>query len=126
MRALKERKDLQARLEKPKPQAIQREIADLHEELARKSRIAVKEREIAEASSSQGTSLRSISPFDSFTEDSGCRDKSESAKNGTKFNIAVSVHSTPENTVKLVVQEGKFSTPMRDSKPPTVTAERDD
>ena len=42
-------------------------------------------------------------------------DKSETAKNGTKVIIAVSVHSTPENAVKLV-HGGKFSAPMFDSK----------
>ena len=84
MKALKEQEELQARLEKLKREAIQKEIVDLHEELARKSRIAVKEREIAEASSSQGTSFQSISPIDSFTEDSGCTDKSETAKNRNK------------------------------------------
>ena len=72
---MKEQKELQARTEKVKPEAIQREIADLHETLARKARIAEIEREIAEASSSQGTIFRSISPVNSFTEDSGWKDK---------------------------------------------------
>ena len=77
MKVLKEHKELQARLEKLEQEAIQKEIADLHEELAPKYRIAVKEREIAEAPSSQGTSFRSNSPVDSFTEESGCMEKSE-------------------------------------------------
>ena len=37
-------------------------------------------------------------------------------ENGAKSNIAVSVHSRPENAVKLV-HERKCSAPMRDSKP---------
>ena len=51
--------------------------------------------------------------------------RSELAKNGTKFIIAVSVHSTPENAVKLV-HEGKFSAPMFDSKLLTEADERVD
>ena len=73
-------------------------MSDLHEVLARKARIAYIEREMAEASSSQGR----ISPVDSFTEYSGWMDRSETTENGTKSNIAVSVHSTSENAVKLV------------------------
>ena len=116
IKALKEQGELQTRREKLKREAIQREIAGVHEELARKARIAEIEREIAEASSSQGTSFRSISPIESFTEDSGCMDKTGTAENVAKFNFALSEHSTPENAVKLV-HEGKFFAPMRDSKP---------
>ena len=70
VKALKKQEELQSRVEKLKREAIQREIADLHEVLARKARIADIEGEMAEASSSQGTSFRSISPVDSLTEDS--------------------------------------------------------
>ena len=114
VKALKEQEELQTRLEKLKREAIQMEIADLHEQLARKARIAEKEREIAEESSSQGTSFPSVSSVESFTEDSRWTDKTETAENGTKSNIAVSAHSKLENAVKLA-HEGKFSAPMRDS-----------
>ena len=67
--ALKEQEELQARLEKLKREAIQREIVDLHEVLARKARIADIEREMTKVSSSCGTSFRSISPNESFTDD---------------------------------------------------------
>ena len=116
-KAMKELEELQARLEKLKPEAMKK--------LARKARIAEIGREIVEATSSLGTSFRSISPLDSLTEDLGWMDKSQTAGNEAKSNIAVSVHSTPENVVKLV-HEGKFSAPMRDSKPleiPTISAD---
>ena len=47
---LKEQEDLHARLEKLKRKSIQKVLVDLHEELARKARIAEKKREMAEAS----------------------------------------------------------------------------
>ena len=98
VKTLKEQNKLQARLEKLKPAAIQREIADLHEELSRKARIAEIETEIAEGSSSQGTSFRSISPtVDSVAKISSRMDRSETDENESKSNIAVSVHSTPQN-----------------------------
>ena len=113
VKALKEQKGLQATLEKLKRTAIQRETTDLHEELARRARIAEKKAELAKVSSSCGSNFGSFSPVDSFTENSGRMKKWETAKNGTTSIIAVSVHSTPENAVKLA--------PMRDSKPPTET-----
>ena len=119
VKAQKEQEELQTRLEKLKREAIQMEIADLHEQLARKARIAEKEREIEEASSRQGSSVRSVSSVDSFTEVSRCMDKAETA------DIALSVHSKPENAVKLV-HEGKFSALRRDSKPPTEADEQAD
>ena len=119
VKAQKEQEELQTRLEKLKREAIQMEIADLHEQLARKARIAEKEREIEEASSRQGSSVRSVSSVDSFTEVSRCMDKTETA------DIALSVHSKPENAVKLV-HEGKFSALRRDSKPPTEADEQAD
>ena len=125
VKAQKEQEELQTRLEKLKREAIQMEIADLHEQLARKARIAEKEREIAEVSSSQGTSFQSIASVESFTEDSRWTDKTETAENGTKSNIAVSAHSKLENAVKLA-HEGKFSAPMRDSKSLTKADERVD
>ena len=119
VKAQKEQEELQTRLEKLKREAIQMEIADLHEQLARKARIAEKEREIEEASSRQGSSVRSVSSVDSFTEVSRCMDKTKTA------DIALSVHSKTENAVKLV-HEGKFSAHRRDSKPPTETDEQAD
>ena len=118
VKAQKEQEELQIRLEKLKREAIQMEIADLHEQLARKARIAEKEREIAEVSSSQGTSFPSVSSVDSFTEDSRCMAETETVEDGAKSNIALSVHLKSENAVKLV-HEGKFSAIRRDSKPPT-------
>ena len=97
----------------------------MHEKLARKARIAEIEREMSEASISQGTSFLSIAAVDSFTEAKVCMDKSETVENGHKSIIPVSVHSTPENAVKLV-HEGKFSAPRRDSKTPTEADERTD
>ena len=125
VKAQKEQEELQTRLEKLKREAIQMEIADLHEQLARKARIAEKEREIAEVSSSQGTSFPSVSSVDSFTEDSRCMDETETIEDGAKSNIAISVHLKSENAVKLV-HEGKFSALRRDSKPPTEADEQAD
>ena len=116
--AQKEQEELQTRLEKLKREAIEMEIADLHEQLARKARIAEKEREIAGVSSSQGTSFPSVSSVDSFTEDSRCMAETETVEDGAKSNIALSVHLKSENAVRLV-HEGKFSAIRRDSKPPT-------
>ena len=125
VKAQKEQEELQTRLEKLKREAIQREIADLHEQLARKARIAEKEREIAEVSSSQGTSFPSVSSVDSFTEDSRCMAETETVGDGAKSNIALPVHLKSENVVKLV-HEGKFSALRRDSKPPTEADEQAD
>ena len=125
VKAQKEQEELQTRLEKLKREAIQMEKADLHEQLARKARIAEKEREIAEVSSSQGTSFPSVSSVDSFTEDSRCMAETETVEDGAKSNIALSVHLKSENAVKLV-HEGKFSALRRDSKPPTEADEQAD
>ena len=125
VKALKEEEEQQARLEKLKREALQREIADLHQKLVREAGRAEIENEIAEASSSQGTSFRNISPVDSFTEDSGRMEKSEIVENGAKSKIAVSIHSTPENAVNLI-HEGIFSGPRRHSKTPTEADERAD
>ena len=125
VKAQKEQEELQTRLEKLKREAIQMEIDDLHEQLARKARIAEKEREIAGVSSSQGTSFPSVSSVDSFTEDSRCMAETETVGDGAKSNIALSVHLKSENAVKLV-HEGKFSAIRRDSKPQTEADEQAD
>ena len=97
----------------------------MHEELFRRAKIPENETELAKVSSSRGTGFRCISQDDSFTEDSRWMDKSETVENGAKSIFAGSVQSTPENAVKIV-HEGKFSTPMRDSKPPTKIIGQDD
>ena len=125
VKAQKEQEELQTRLEKLKREAIQMEIADLHEQLARKAREAEKEREIAEVWSSQGTSFPSVSSTDSFTEDSRCMAETETVEDGAKSNIALPVHLKSENAVKLV-HKGKFSAHRRDSKPPTEADEQAD
>ena len=125
VKAQKEQEELQTRLEKLKREAIHMEIADLHEQLARKARIAEKEREIAEVSSRQGTSFPSVSSVDSFTEDSRCMAETETVEDGAKSNIALSVPLKSESAVKLV-HEGKFSALRRDSKPPTEADEEAD
>ena len=125
VKAQKEQEELQTRLEKLKREAIEMEIADLHEQLARKARIAEKEREIAGVSSSQGTSFPSVSSVDSFTEDSRCMAETVTVEDGAKSNIALPVHLKSENAVKLV-HEGKFSALRRDSKPPTEADEQAD
>ena len=112
-KALKENEELQTQLSR---EARQNEIAYFQEELARKARIAGKEKELSKTSSSQGTSFRSISSVDSVAKLSGRMDKTETPENGTKSIIALAVHSTPESTVKLV-HERKLSAPMLESKP---------
>ena len=125
VKAQKEQEELQTRLEKLKREAIEMEIADLHEQLARKARIAEKEREIAGVSSSQGTSFPSVSSVDSFTEDSRCMAETETEEDGAKSNFALPVHLKSGNAVKLVHEE-KFSALRRDSKSPTEADEQAD
>ena len=52
-------------------------------------------------------------------------DIAEAAENGAKYNIVVSVHSKSENAGTLV-HEGKFSAPLRVSKPLTEADEETD
>ena len=119
IKAQKEQEELQTRIEKLRREAKESEKAAFQEALARKARIAEIERQIEEASSSQGTSVRSVSSVDSFTEVSRCMDETETA------DTALSVHSKSENAVKLV-HEGKFSALRRYSKPPTEADEQAD
>ena len=116
---------MRARLEKLRSEVKECEKTAFQEALARKARNAEIERQIAKVSNSWGTSFRSISPDESFTEDSGWIDKTETLENSAKSNIAVSVHSKSENAVKLV-HEGEFSAPMRDSKPLTEADDQTD
>ena len=71
LKSLKEHEELQKRPEKLEREAKQlereakvKEIADLQEEVARKTRIAEKEKEMAKISSNCGSSFRSISPVE--------------------------------------------------------------
>ena len=69
LKALKEQKELQTRLEKLRRQAnevkiasLQDEMVGLRKEMACKTKIAEKELQMAQASSSGGSSFRRISP----------------------------------------------------------------
>ena len=86
LNALKEQKELQTRLEKLRREAnevkiasLQDEMVGLQEEMARKVKIAEKELQMAQVSSSGGSSFRSISPVgtpdDNLTKVSGWMDK---------------------------------------------------
>ena len=92
MKALKEQQELQIRLEKLRREANEAKIASLQddkvglqEEMARKAKIAEKELQIAQVSSSSGSSFGSISPVgtpdDNLTKVSGWMDKTEEAEN---------------------------------------------
>ena len=116
LKALNEHGELQTCLEKLereakqlKREAKEKEIADLQEEVTRKARIAENEIEMAEVSSSCGSSFRSISPVgtpdDNLTKVSGWMDKTEEAENeaqpinGPSVNQQTSV-SAPVITVR--------------------------
>ena len=64
--------------------AKEMEKAAFQEALARKARIAEIERLLAKVSNSCESSFRSISPVDSFTEDSRLMDKTETTENGAE------------------------------------------
>ena len=92
MKALTKQEELQARLEDLRSDAkeieipgLQVEMAGLQEEMARKTKIAEKEIQMAQASSSCGSSFRSISPVrtpdDNLTKVSGWMDKTKGAEN---------------------------------------------
>ena len=105
LNALKEQEELQARPTELK----QKEIADLQEELARKARIAEKEIERAKASSSCGSSLRSISPVgppdDNLTKVSGWMDKTEEAENvASTINVPSVYQQTSVSAPVITVQ----------------------
>ena len=120
---------MQARLKKLRREVKESEKVAFQEALARIARIVEIERQIAKVSNSCGSSLRRNSlvgsPDENLTKDSGCMVKTKTAENGAKSNIVVSVHSKSENAVKLV-HEGKFSAPVRDSKPLTKANEQVD
>ena len=125
LKALKEHEELQKRLEKLVREAKQMEIADLQEELVRKAKIAEREIQIAQASSSCGSSLRSISPVetpdDNLTKVSDWMDKTEEAENVASTTNVPSVYqqtsvSAPVITVQSM-HEGQCSALVRDLKP---------
>ena len=125
LKALKEHEELQKRLEELEQEAIQMETADLQEELVRKAKIAEKEIQIAQASSSCGSSLRSISPVetpdDNLTKVSDWMDKTEEAENVASTTNVPSVYqqmsvSAPVITVQSM-HEGQCSALVRDLKP---------
>ena len=125
LKALKEHEELQRRLEKLEREAKEKEIADLREEVARKARIAEKEIEIAKASSSCGSSLRSISPVetpdDNLTKVSDWMDKTEEVENvASTINVPSVYQQTSVSAPVITVQsmhEGQCSALVRDLKP---------
>ena len=130
LKALKEQEELQARL----TQLKQMEIADLQEELVRKAKITAKEIRIAQASSSCGSSLRSISPVetpgDNLTKVSDWMDKTEEAENvASTVNVPSVDRQTSVSAPVITVQsmhEGQCSALVRDLKPsvkPTISTE---
>ena len=130
LKALKEKEELQARL----TQLKQMEIADLQEELVRKAKIAEKEIQIAQASSSCGSSLRSISPVgtpdDDLTKVSGWMDKTEEAENVASTVNVPSVYQQTSVSAPLItvqpIHERRCSALVRDLKPsvkPTISTE---
>ena len=141
LKALKEQEELHSRLEKLGREAKQlereakeKEIADLQEELVRKAKIAEKEIQIAQASSSCGSSLRSISPVgtpdDNLTKVSGWMDKTEEAENvASTINVPSVYQQTSVPAPVITVQsmrERQCSSIVRDLKPsvkPTISTE---
>ena len=133
LKALKEHEELQKRLEKLEREAKQlereakeKEIADLQEEVARRARIAEKEKEMANVPSSCGSSFRRISPVetpdDNLTKVSDWMDKTEEAENVASTTNVPSVYqqtsvSAPVITVQSM-HEGQCSALVRDLNPP--------
>ena len=134
LKALKEHEELQKRLEKVEREAKQMEIADLQEELVRKAKIAEKEIQIAQASSSCGSSLSGISlvetPDDNLPKVSDWMDKTEEAENvASTINVPSIYQQTSVSIPVITVQsmhEGQCSALERDLKPsvkPTISTE---
>ena len=114
LNALEEQEELQTRLEKHRRNSEQNELADLQEKLARKAKMAEKDIERAEVSSSCGSSLRSISPVgtqdDNLKKVSGWMDKKEEAENVAPPINVPSVYpqasvSAPVTTVRTTHRE---------------------
>ena len=141
LKALKEQEEFQTRLQKLRREAnevkiasLQDEMVGLLEEMARKAKIAEKELQMAQVSSSGGSSFRSISPVgtpdDNLTKVSDWMDKTEEAENVASAIAVPSVYqqtsvSTPVITVQSM-QGGQCSALVRDLKPsvkPTISTE---
>ena len=139
--ALKEPEELHKGLEKLereakqlKPEAKEKEISDLQEEVARKARIAEKEREMAIVSSSCGSSFRSISPVETpdnnLTKVSDWMDKTEKTENvASSINVQSVYQQTSVSAPVITVHSmhrGQCSPLVRDLKPsvkPTISTE---
>ena len=141
LNALKEQEELQSRLEKLRREAnevkiasLQDEMVSLQEEMARKAKIAEKELQMAQVSSSDGSSFRSISPVgtpdDNLTKVSGWMDKTEEAENvASQINVPSVYQQTSVSAPVITVQSthgGQCSAQVRDLKPsvkPTISKE---
>ena len=133
VKALKEQEELQTRLEKLRREAnevkiasLQDEMVSLQEEMARKAKIAEKELQMAQVSSSDGSSFRSISPVgtpdDNLTKVSGWMDKTEEAENvASQINVPSVYQQTSISAPVITVQSmqgGQCSALERDLNPP--------
>ena len=117
LKALKEHEELQKRLEKLEREAKQMERADLQEELVRKAKIAEKEIQIAQASSSCGSSLRSISPVetpdDNLTKVSDWMDKTEEAENVASTTNVPSVYQQTSVSAPVITVQSMHAVSQR-------------
>ena len=141
LKALKEHEELQKQLEKLEREAKQlereakeKEIADLQEEVAPKAKSAEKEIEMANVSSSCGSSFRSISrvetPDDNLTKVSDWMDKTEESENvASSINVPSVYQQTSVSAPVIKVQSmhgGQWFALARDLKPsvkPTLSTE---
>ena len=141
LKSLKEQEELQTRLEKLRREAnevkiasLQDEMVSLQEEMARKAKIAEKELQMAQVSSSDGSSFRSISPVgtpdDNLTKVSGWMDKTEEAENvASQINVPSVYQQTSVSAPVITVQSthgGQCSAQVRNLKPsvkPTISIE---
>ena len=141
LKSLKKQEELQTRLEKLRREAnevkiasLQDEMVSLQEEMARKAKIAEKELQMAQVSSSDGSSFRSISPVgtpdDNMTKVSGWMDKTEEAENvASQINVPSVYQQTSVSAPVITVQSthgGQCSAQVRDLKPsvkPTISIE---
>ena len=141
LKSLKEQEELQTRLEKLRREAnevkiasLQDEMVSLQEEIARKAKIAEKELQMAQVSSGDRSSFRSISPVgtpdDNLTKVSGWMDKTEEAENvALQINVPSVYQQTSVSAPVITVQSthgGQCSAQVRDLKPsvkPTISIE---
>ena len=131
LKALKEQEELQTRLEKLRREANEVKIASLQdemigsqEEMARKAKIAEKELQMAQVSSSGGSSFRSISPVgtpdDNLTKVLGWMNETEEAENvASTINVPSVYQQTSVSAPVITVQsmhEGQCSALVKDLK----------